>query len=85
MQVLALLREIPDLWVVKTEQRSIRGIPDLLICYKGKFVAWELKTNDGVTDVLQDFTLGKITQAGGVARVVQPRNLEKHVQELLDV
>lgn len=81
-KVVKLLKQIPYLWVVKTQQVSVRGTPDLLICCKGKFVAWELKTSTGVADPLQTYTLGEIARAMGVARVVTPDNLEKYMEEL---
>lgn len=84
-KVLKLLKEIPDLWVVKVSQVSMRGTPDLLICYRGKFVAWELKTDSGVTSPLQEHTLNAITKAQGIARVVTPLSFASAVQELLDV
>lgn len=83
--VLKRLKEIPDLWVVKTQQVAIRGTPDLLMCYHGTFIAWELKTDQGVVDELQHWTLQNITKAGGIARVVQPATFDRYFKELLDV
>ena len=84
-RVLARLDAIPNLWVEKIQQVSIRGTPDLLICYRGMFVAWELKTDSGVADALQEYKLGKIEKAGGIARIVRPSNLEQSIRELLDL
>lgn len=81
--VLKRLKEIPELFVVKIQQTTIRGTPDLLMCYKGKFIAWELKTDDGVVSPLQEYTIYKIKEAGGSAWIVKPSNLEQSVEALI--
>ena len=43
------------------------GVPDLICCYKGRFIALEVKTPDGKPTALQDATIKKIREAGGVA------------------
>jgi len=68
------------IWFKKTEAGAIRGIPDLLLCYKGRFVAWELKTDKGRLDKLQGFNLSKIDLCGGIAKVVRPSNLEEEIE-----
>lgn len=68
------------IWFKKTEAGAIRGIPDLLICYKGRFVAWELKTEKGRADKLQVFNLSKIGECGGIAEIVRPSNLEEKIE-----
>ena len=77
------LKQVPELWVVKIQQVALRGIPDLLICYKGMFYAWELKTEKGKLDPLQEHVLNNIKLAGGIARVVTPANLDECMEELL--
>jgi hypothetical protein len=47
------------------------GIPDLIICYKGKFVALEVKTKGGKTTALQEAALKQIRAAGGIGGVVR--------------
>ena len=84
------LKEIPGLYHFTKEALSIRGIPDLIGCYRGTFFAWELKRNKKEAAkktgriVLQRYTLGLIEKAGGHARLVHPDNLEQCLQELLD-
>ena len=47
------------------------GVPDLLICYKGRFIALEVKKpTGGITSVLQDYNVDSIRLAGGIADVV---------------
>lgn len=55
-------------------QRS--GIPDLLCCVNGYFVAVELKTEKGLTAKLQDYNLDLIRKSGGAAMVLRPNQFE---------
>ena len=47
------------------------GIPDIICCYRGKFIAFEVKTPKGKTTVLQDINIRRINDAGGIAVVVR--------------
>ncbi len=49
---------------------SSRGVPDLIICANGKFIAVELKVGDNKPTPLQADYLQRIEQAGGQAHVV---------------
>lgn len=46
------------------------GIPDIICCVNGYFVAIECKAGKGKTTTLQDRELAGIIEAGGVALVV---------------
>lgn len=52
------------------------GIPDLLVCYEGKYLAIELKTEKGKVSVLQKWNIQKIKDAGGVAIILRPSEFE---------
>jgi len=59
------------------------GIPDIIACVNGRFIAFEIKTPSGKTTKLQEATIRKILSAGGVAAVVHSVDevkaiLEKH-------
>jgi hypothetical protein len=47
------------------------GLPDLIVCYNGRFIGLEVKTEKGKTTVLQEATLRRIRKAGGIAEVVR--------------
>lgn len=47
------------------------GIPDIIVCYKGKFIAFEVKATNGKTTPLQNATIEKIKRCGGIAEVVR--------------
>ena len=56
-------------FVVKTVTTNKTGCPDILCCYKGIFVAIEVKAPGKIKNVtaLQQAQLEKIREAGGVA------------------
>ena len=68
-------------WWLKTQEKTTRGVPDILICAKGQFIAWELKDEDKLQE-LQIWTLKWIAKSGGVAREVTPKTLEEAFEEL---
>ena len=43
------------------------GIPDIICCYRGKFVLFEVKTSSGKLSKLQKITIKRINEAGGMA------------------
>jgi hypothetical protein len=55
------------------------GIPDLLVCYRGRFIGLEVKLPGNTPSPLQEKVLREIKAAGGIAEVVtsveQVRNL----------
>jgi len=56
------------------------GIPDLLICVNGYFVAVEVKGDKGKPSELQRYNIGKIKKAGGVAMILYPKDFEEFKQ-----
>ncbi len=58
-------------YIVKVIVASKSGIPDILCCYKGKFVGIEVKRPETKTNVskLQQVNIGWIIDAGGIAGV----------------
>ncbi|MBQ7574012.1 MAG: VRR-NUC domain-containing protein [Clostridia bacterium] len=60
------------------------GIPDIICCYHGYFVAFEVKTAKGRTTALQDVSIRNINKAGGRAVVVRSVDEVKAVLEELD-
>ena len=47
------------------------GIPDMICCYHGRFVAFEVKTDTGRPTRLQEAVIRKISRAGGVSLIVR--------------
>ena len=53
------------------------GIPDLLICCNGRFVAVEVKAKTGEPSMLQLVTLKRITESCGVAVLLYPDDFDR--------
>ena len=73
-KVLSDLKKLDNLWVLKTQEKTRKGVPDLLICAKGWFIAIELKSKNKKPEPLQEFELDCIAASGGVALVAYPEN-----------
>lgn len=60
------------------------GVPDLLVCYKGKFIGIELKTDKGKASVLQKYNIAKIQEAGGIGIILRPKSFKKFRCEIVN-
>ncbi|MFI3167109.1 MAG: VRR-NUC domain-containing protein [Bacillota bacterium] len=58
-------------WKEHGGQYGTAGIPDIIVCYKGRFIAFECKVGTNKPTVLQAITIKKILKAGGYALVVR--------------
>jgi hypothetical protein len=67
------LKSVPGLffWKEHGGMYGTQGLPDIVCCYRGRFIAFECKTETGKTTVLQEITLRRIRSAGGTAEVVR--------------
>ncbi len=77
--------EAKGAYVVKVVAASKKGVPDILACYRGYFLAIEVKTPTTRANVskLQSYNLNKITKAGGVACVaVTVDDLAYHLEAI---
>jgi Holliday junction resolvase len=59
------------------------GVPDVVCCYRGYFVAVECKAGTNKPTPLQEAEMAKIRQAQGFVRVVNEDNIAD-VQEVFD-
>lgn len=76
-RLLPKLKAIENSWWVKTDLKSYRGIPDIIGCVNGYFVALELKrARNAEPDRLQAWELECIRRAGGFQAVVYPENMQ---------
>ena len=69
------LRQISHVWFYKVNDRVAVGVPDIVICCKGAFVACELKYSTDRT-AMQKYTMNKIKESWGVVHVVTPENID---------
>ena len=67
------LKTIPDCfyWKEHGGQYGTAGIPDIIVCYRGRFIAFEVKVGNNQPTVLQALTIRKIIKAGGYALVIR--------------
>ena len=74
-------------WVLKTWSNGVQreGVPDLLTCVNGYFVAVELKAATGKPSSLQLWNVEQIRAANGIAIVLYPDMFDqfKRMIELL--
>jgi hypothetical protein len=89
-KVVAKLKELgPECFFFVKEAGSIRGLPDIVGCYKGRFFGWELKKSLADTKkqtgriVLQRHRLQQIQKAYGISALVCPENLNESLEGLL--
>lgn len=68
-KILAYLHTLPGCWTVKTIATNKPGTPDILCCYKGHFIAIEVKAPKGVVSKLQKYQIKKLKEAGATAIV----------------
>ena len=61
-------------WYVKylANRKTKVGIPDILACVNGRFVAIEVKAQNGKPSELQLYHIKKIREAGGIAFILYP-------------
>ena len=71
--ILRLLKRTPRCfcWKEHGGMYGTAGIPDIIACVDGRFVAFEVKTETGRLSRLQEVTLGRIRDAGGRAYMVR--------------
>ena len=61
------------------------GLPDIICCYCGRFIGFEVKTPDGKLSKLQEITITKIKAAKGEAFKVTSVKEVKEILKTLDV
>ena len=64
-------------WFIKYwagSQFTKKGIPDMLCCVNGHFVAIEVKATHGVVSELQKYNIRKINESGGYAFALYPKD-----------
>lgn len=73
-------------YVVKIVSASQAGVPDVICCYKGRFVAIEVKRPETIKNVsrLQALNLDKIQEAGGIGFVAYSKEQVAKVLEVID-
>lgn len=87
-QLRPILNTFDECWYFVKEAKSLRGIPDVIGVYKGKFFALEVKKNKSEAAkktgriCLQKYITILIQKAGGFASFIYPENLEEVIDKL---
>ena len=61
------------------------GVPDVIACYKGRFIGIECKAGTNKPTALQQKNLTDIKLADGIALVVNEENIEEVCQTLENI
>ena len=79
-KILKWLQSVPGLFVFKTISCNKRGIPDIIVCYRGQFIAFEVKRNSKCkASTLQLFQMKQIELAGGKSYIVSSLDEVKNI------
>lgn len=74
-------------WYVKyfANRMTKAGVPDILACVNGYFVAIEVKAPNGKASELQWWNVDKIREAGGIAVVLYPDQFDEFKERINDL
>jgi len=82
-RVTALLKQVGAYYFYPvTSGFGSSGVPDIVACYRGRFIGIECKAGKNKPTKLQQKNLNDIATAGGVTMVVNEDNVEQ-VSEML--
>jgi hypothetical protein len=81
------LKTVPHcfFWKEHGGQYGTAGLPDIICCIGGRFVAFEVKTPSGRPSRLQEITITKIKAAKGEALIVRSVEEVKQILDSLEV
>ena len=84
-QIMRYLKTVPECfcWKQHGGAYGTSGIPDIICCLNGRFVAFEVKTESGKLTKLQEATIQKIKAAKGEAFKVTSVGEAKEIIENL--
>lgn len=70
-KILRYLKTVPGCfcWKEHGGMYGTAGIPDIIACVNGRFIAFEIKTPSGKTTKLQEATIRKILNACGMRNI----------------
>lgn len=85
--ILKYLKTVPECfcWKEHGGMYGTAGIPDIIVCLKGRFIAFEVKTPSGRLTKLQEITIQRINDAKGKAYKVTSVVEVKKILENLEV
>jgi Holliday junction resolvase len=84
--ILRYLKAVPACFAWKTHggMYGTAGIPDIIACIGGRFIAFEVKTPSGKLTKLQEITIQRIKEARGYACKVTSVGEVREILERLE-
>lgn len=76
-----------DIWFIKIWGGGFQraGVPDILACVNGYFVAIELKGSNGEPTELQKYNIRKINESNGIGLILYPHQFNKFKELVKDL
>lgn len=86
-QIKKFLDKLPKTWYFKvwSGPYSKSGIPDIIACVNGHFIALEVKAENGRASELQKRNVRLINNCNGKACIVYPKDFENLKMELMEL
>lgn len=86
-QIKKFLSSLPKCWFYKnwSGPYSKLGIPDIIACINGNFVALEVKAENGRASELQKRNIRLINECKGQAYIVYPKDFEELKERLIEL
>ena len=86
-EIKKFLNKLPNTWYFKvwSGPYSKSGIPDIIACINGNFVALEVKAENGRASELQKRNIRLINECKGQAYIVYPNDFEELKERLIEL
>ncbi|MCR1953044.1 VRR-NUC domain-containing protein [Clostridium sp. DSM 100503] len=86
-EIKKFLNKLPNTWYFKvwSGPYSKSGIPDIIACINGHFVALEVKAENGHASELQKRNIRLINESNGIAYIVYPKDFENLKERLIEL
>lgn len=86
-KIKAFLNTLPNTWYFKywAGPYSKAGIPDIICCSNGCFVAIEVKAPNGKPTELQKRNIELIQESGGQAYILYPKDFESFKNDMIEI
>lgn len=81
-RILRYLSERPNTFVFKVIQANVNGIPDIIACVNGSFLAIEVKSETGKVTPLQEHTLKLLKNVKAITFVARPSNWHELINKI---
>lgn len=84
-KIKAFLNTLPNTWYFKywAGPYSKSGIPDIICCSNGRFIAIEVKAANGKPTELQKRNIELIQESGGQAYILYPKDFESFKNDMI--